>query len=63
MRDDYKIKGTRAKIEIEVEKEVAELLSKMEVYSKHTKSELANTALRMFISRHHDFLPPGTIKG
>jgi hypothetical protein len=58
MRDDYKLKGSTSKIEVEVEKEVAEKLSKMEGYTKLTKSELANTALKMFISRHKDFLPP-----
>ena len=58
MRDDYKIKSKTVKIEIEVETEIAEKLAKMEKYSQHTRSELANTALKRFISAHKDFLPP-----
>ncbi len=58
MRDDYKLKGATAKITIEVEKEVAENLAKMETYSKHSQSELTNTALKRFITQHKDFLPP-----
>ena len=58
MKDDYKLKGPVAKIEIEVEKDVAERLILMEAYSKFTQSELANTALKRFISSHKDFLPP-----
>ena len=57
MRDDYKIKGATAKIEVEVEREVAERLSTMEKHTKLTRSEIANTALKRFISAHKDFLP------
>ena len=57
MRDQYKITEKTVKFEIEVEKEVVETLKAMEGYSKHTVSELANTALRRFISAHKDFLP------
>lgn len=57
MKDDYKLQGATAKIEIEVEKEVAEILLAMEKHSKHTRSELTNTALKRFISAHKDFLP------
>ena len=45
-------------VEIEVEKEVIEKLASMEKYAKFTRSELANTALKRFISHHSDFLPP-----
>jgi hypothetical protein len=62
MRDDYKIKGKTAKIEVEIELEVAEKLAKMESFSKLTKGELANTALKRFISQHKDFLPPDSGK-
>lgn len=58
MRDDYKIKGQTAKLELEVEKEIVEKLLEMEKHSKITRSELANTALKRFISHHSDFLPP-----
>ena len=58
MRDDYKINGATEKVEIEVEKSIAEKLAAMEKYSKLTRSEIANTALKRFISSHKDFLPP-----
>lgn len=58
MRDDYKIKGPTVKIEIEVEKTIADKLASMEKYSKHTRSEITNTALKRFICSHKDFLPP-----
>jgi hypothetical protein len=57
MRDDYKIQGTTVKLEVEIEKDVAEKLAKMETHSKLTRSELANTALKRFISAHNDFMP------
>jgi hypothetical protein len=58
MKEDYKLKGSTAKLELEVEKEVAEKIAAMEKHSKITRSELANTALKRFISHHKDFLPP-----
>lgn len=58
MRDDYKLKGTTARIEFDVEKDVAEKIRAMEKYSGLTASELANTALKRFITHHSDFLPP-----
>jgi hypothetical protein len=57
MLNDYKIKGTTKKIMLEVESEVAETLAKMETYAKLSQSEIANTALKRFISAHKDFLP------
>lgn len=60
MRDDYKINGKTAKLEIEVENAVYEKLIAMEKFSKMTRSELANTALKRFISSHKDFLPEDT---
>ena len=62
MRDDYKMKGELAKIEIQVEKEIAEMLATMEKFTKLTRSELTNTALKRFISQHKDFLPPSSSK-
>ncbi|MDR3605910.1 MAG: hypothetical protein P4M08_00855 [Oligoflexia bacterium] len=58
MRDDYKINGETKKVEVEVEKAVYESLLSMEKYSKLSRSEITNTALRRFISSHKDFLPP-----
>jgi metal-responsive CopG/Arc/MetJ family transcriptional regulator len=58
MRDDYKLRGKTVKLDgVEVESEVLELLEKMEKHSKLSRSELANTALKRFISHHKDFLP------
>lgn len=62
MRDDYKISGEKSKLEIEVEKSVFEKLLSMEQYSKLTRSELTNTALKRFISAHKDFMPPDETK-
>jgi metal-responsive CopG/Arc/MetJ family transcriptional regulator len=62
MREDYKLNGNTVKIEIEVEKDIAEKLEKMEAHSKLSRSELTNTALKRFISAHKDFLPPSTEK-
>lgn len=62
MKDDYKITKATAKLELEVEKEIVEQLKLMESYSKHTRSELANTALKRFIVQHKDFLPPAQSK-
>lgn len=62
MRDDYKIQGPTAKLQVEVEKDIAEKLAKMEAYSKLTQAELTNTALKRFISAHKDFLPPESPK-
>lgn len=62
MRDDFKLVGTTAKIQVELEKDVAETLAKMEAYSKHSVSELANTALKRFIASHKDFLPREDLK-
>lgn len=57
MLDDYKIKGPKEKLEVEVEKPIAERLRAMATYMKLDPSELANTALKRFIASHKDFLP------
>lgn len=62
MLSDYKLVGTTKKVQVEVEAEVADILGKMEVYTKISQSELANTALKRFISAHKDFLPPAAPK-
>lgn len=57
MRADYQLVGPTTKIQVELEKNVAETLVQMENFSKHTLSELTNTALKRFIAAHKDFLP------
>lgn len=57
MRDDYKLVGPTTKLEVELEKSVAETLARMEGASRHSISELANTALKRFIATHKDFMP------
>ena len=62
MLDDYKITGPLKKVEIEIETKVLEKLEAMEKHRKLSVSELANTALKRFITAHKDFLPPAEIK-
>lgn len=62
MKDDYKVTGATSKITLEVEKDVAEKLKAMSEYRKVTESDIANTALKRFISTHKDFLPPNQTK-
>lgn len=57
MRDDYKIVKPTGPISLQIENEVIEVLKAMETHTKITVSELANTALRRFISAHKDFMP------
>lgn len=58
MREQYKITNPTEKLSVEIEREVAETLKMMEKHSTIPLSELANTALKRFISSHKDFLPP-----
>jgi hypothetical protein len=58
MKDDYKIQGAVAKIQVDVEKDVAEKLQAMESFTKISTSELVNTAVKRFITQHMDFFPP-----
>jgi hypothetical protein len=62
MRDDYKIKTTTAPLEVQIEAELTQKLVAMEKYTGHTVSELVNTAVKNFVSRHSDFLPPQSKK-
>ncbi|MBC7384909.1 MAG: hypothetical protein H7301_01955 [Cryobacterium sp.] len=57
MRDDYKIVKSIDSLNLEVEAGVTNILRAMEAHTKLTVSELANTALKRFISAHKDFLP------
>jgi len=58
MKSDYKIANKTVKMDIQVEENVIEVLNQMAKFSKHSTSELVNTALKRFISAHKDFLPP-----
>ena len=57
MREDYKLKGATVRMEIEVEKDVAERIKAMEKHVGLSVSELSNTALKRFITHHSDFMP------
>jgi hypothetical protein len=57
MREDYKIVKPTGPINLQIESEVIEVLKAMESHTKITVSELANTAIRRFISAHKDFMP------
>ncbi len=59
MRSDYEIQGATQTLTIDVEKDVAERLQAMEKHAGIKVSQLANVALKRFISHHKDFLPPG----
>lgn len=59
MRSDYEIHGPTQPLTVEVEKDVTERLNAMEKHSGLKISQLANVALKRFISHHKDFLPPG----
>ncbi|MCM0604733.1 MAG: hypothetical protein KA715_01445 [Xanthomonadaceae bacterium] len=61
MRDDYKVNGPTQKLTLELEKKVAEKLKEMSEYKKLTESDIANIALKRFISTHKDFLPPNRL--
>ena len=59
MREDYKLNGKTVRLDgVEIEAQIEGTLPEMEGYSKLTRSELVNTALKRFISHHKDFLPP-----
>lgn len=58
MKDDYRLQGPTSKMQIDVEKAVAEMLEGMAAHTKLSVSELANTAIKRFISHHMDFMPP-----
>ena len=57
MKEDFPLKGTTVKLTIELEKEVADVLTKMAEFSKLTVSEISNTSIKRFIATHSDFLP------
>lgn len=62
MLDGYRLFGPTQKMEIEIEKSVADTIFKMEQHMKITKAELINIALKRFITSHKDFLPNESLK-
>lgn len=57
MREDYKIVKPTGPLSLQIESEIIETLQAMESQTKLSVSELANTAIKRFISAHKDFLP------
>ncbi|MBI3557352.1 MAG: hypothetical protein HY074_13895 [Deltaproteobacteria bacterium] len=49
--------GPTVKVELDLEREVADQLFQMEKYTKISKSEIVTTALLRFISAHKDYFP------
>lgn len=62
MKNQYKILAETAKTELTIELSLIETLKQMEAYTQFTVSELANTAIKRFVSHHKDFLPPPELK-
>ncbi len=58
MKSNYKIDKPTGKLEVQIEQTVIDKLKVMSDYSKHSVSELLNTAAKRFISAHSDFMPP-----
>ena len=58
MRDDYKISGQTTSLEVSIETNLVKTLKEMEKHTHLSISEMTNTALKNFVSRHSDFLPP-----
>lgn len=58
MKSDYKITKPTGKMDVQIEQTLIDSLKSMETYTKHSVSELVNTAVKRFVSQHKDFLPP-----
>jgi hypothetical protein len=46
------------RVELDLEKKIADQLRAMEEFTKIPKSEIVATALKRFISQHKDYFPP-----
>lgn len=55
--DDKKSASSLAKVELEIESDLAEKLKVMESHTQISQSELVSTALKRFISQHKDYFP------
>ena len=49
--------GPTVKVELDLEREIADQLLAMEGYTKIAKSEIVTVALKRFISAHKDYFP------
>lgn len=56
-KGENKPKVETVRVELELDKTVAEQLQAMESYTKISKGELTTTALKRFISAHKDYFP------
>ena len=50
------------KLQVSVEKEVADCVSTMSQHTKISEGEIVNTALRRYIATHSDYLPKGFLQ-
>lgn len=57
MREDYKIVKPTGSINLQIENDLIEVMKAMESQTKISVSELANTAIKRFVSAHKDFIP------
>ena len=55
--DETKKTIKKVKVELELDAKVAEQLTIMENFSKISRFELVDTALKRFISQHKDYFP------
>lgn len=58
-KGETKKTGPTVKVELDLEKHLAEQLQQMESHTKISKSEIVTTALKRFISSHKDYFPEG----
>jgi hypothetical protein len=56
-KGENKPRTETVRVELELDKKVAEQLQIMESHTKIPKGELATTALKRFISAHKDYFP------
>lgn len=57
MKNEFNKPAKTVKVELELDAKVAEQLTIMENYSKLSRFELVDTALKRFISQHKDYFP------
>lgn len=58
-KGENKSQGETVKVQLEMDKTVAEQLKIMESYTKISQAELVTTALKRFIASHKDYFPEG----
>ena len=57
MRDGNKPLRLDIDLNVKIEKYVSECLASMSEYTRISKNEIVNTALRRYITTHKDYLP------